>query len=125
MNAGISLFVFIFAIYGLANALAVLKVGQFLFGTSHCKKKICTVPEHPKEKTRKGLGKIPYLGDLFYCPPCLAFWFGMGLSRLGISPSSLAMDVWWKAMIVDGLLASGVIWILHLVAERLGNDLDI
>lgn len=121
---GIVLFVFLGAIYGLANAIAVLKIGQLIFGFSHCPDKDCTKVGHPKE-LRKFLGRIPYLGDLFYCPPCLAFWFGMGISRLGISPSAFVTDVAWTATVVDGLLASGIIWLLHLIAERLGHGLDL
>jgi hypothetical protein len=124
MSSGIALFIFIFSIYGLANAVAVLKLGQFFFGRSHCTTEGCTAPGHPRE-TRRGLGRIPYLGDLFYCPPCLAFWFGIGLSRLGLSPSALSLDAWWKAALVDGLLASGVVWLLHVTAERLGDGLDL
>lgn len=101
---------FIFSIYGLANAIAVLKIGRYFIGTF---------------ENRKFLGRIPYVGDLFYCPPCLAFWIGMGVSRLGLSPAAFVLGIWWKVMIVDGLFASGVIYLLHLVAERLGDGLDI
>lgn len=121
-----TLIIFLFSIYGLANAIAVLKIGQFIFGQSHCTQKDCKNAGHPKE-TRKGLGMIPYLGDLFYCPPCLAFWFGMGLARLGVSPAlgSGFMGPWWVAMMIDGLIASGVVWLLHLTAERLGHGVDV
>lgn len=122
---GIVLVIFIFAIYGLANAIAVLKIGRFFLGQSHCSKKDCQAPGHPKE-TRKGLGRIPYLGDLFYCPPCLAFWFGMGLSRFVLSPAlSGGVSNLWVAMVLDGLIASAVIYLLHLTAERLSHGLDI
>lgn len=121
-NPEIVLFVFLWAVYGLSNAIAVLKIGRFIFGISHCSKEDCTSTGHPKE-FRKFLGRIPYLGDLFYCPPCLAFWFGMAASRLGVSPSAFVTDVPWTATIVDGLLASGVVWMLHLAAERLGHGL--
>lgn len=121
---GIVLLVFLGAVYGLSNAIAVLKFGQFIFGYAYCRKEGCTNARHPKE-FRKFLGRIPYLGDLFYCPPCLAFWFGMAASGFGVSPSSFVTDVAWKATVMDGLLASGVVWILHLIAERLGHGLDL
>jgi hypothetical protein len=123
-DRGVVLFIFLLAIYGLANAIAVLKIGQYVFGISHCRKENCTAPRHPKE-FRKFLGRIPYLGDLFYCPPCLAFWFGMAVSRLVVSPFAFVTDSALKATVMDGLLASGVIWILHLIAERLGHGLDV
>jgi hypothetical protein len=118
------LFIFLMAIYGLANAIAVLKIGQFIFGISHCRKEGCVASRHPRE-LRKFLGRVPYLGDLFYCPPCLAFWFGMGMSRFVVSPFAFVTDVAWKATVMDGLLASGVVWLLHLFAERLGHGLDV
>lgn len=118
------LFVFVFSIYGLANAIAVLKIGQFIFGLGHCPEKDCTEPDHPKD-LRRFLGRIPYFGDLFYCPPCLAFWFGIALSRAAVSPCALVVESAWEATLMDGLLASGCIWILHLVAERLGHGLDL
>lgn len=120
---GLVLFVFLFSVYGLANAIAVLKIGQYFLGKSHCGEKDCKKDGHPKE-TRKGLGQVPYLGDVFYCPPCLAFWIGMACSKLILSPSALLVEASWKATLLDGLLASGVIWILHMTAERLGSGLD-
>lgn len=117
-------FVFVVAVYGLANAIAVLKIGQFLFGIGYCKDKNCTESGHPKEG-RRLIGKIPYLGDLFYCPPCIAFWVGMAGSALAFSPASEWAPVWWKAMIVDGLAASGIAYLLHMTAERLSHGLDV
>lgn len=121
-DPGVVLFIFLIAVYGFSNALAVLKIGQFIFGLSHCPEKPCARPGHPKE-LRKGLGRIPYLGELFYCPPCLAFWFGLAVSRLVVSPSGFVIENAWAAMGMDGLMASGVIWLLHLIAERLGHNL--
>ena len=120
MHDFLSITLFILAVYGLSNAIAVLKIGQFMFGQSHCRKKDCTAPRHPLE-TRKGLGRIPYLGDLFYCPPCLAFWIGMAASWWIFSPARLLVDIHWKAAVVDGLAASGAVWIIHLLAEWLGR----
>jgi hypothetical protein len=126
MPFGPTLIIFLFAIYGLANAIAVLKIGQYFIGTSHCSEKDCKKEGHPKE-TRKGLGRVPYLGDLLYCPPCLAFWFGMAMSHFVVSPAAAGglVGPWWQGMAIDGLIASGMIWILHLTAERLGHGVDM
>lgn len=120
----------ILSVYGLANAVAVLKIGQFIFGQGHCKFAECRHPRHPYEK-RKFLGRIPKLGDLFYCPPCLAFWFGMAFSVWIFSPawlvwSALGLDraVFWKAVVLDGLVASAVTWLLHALAMRLAAGSD-
>lgn len=117
MLALVSLILFLFAVYGLSNAIAVLKIGQYIFGLGHCTEKDCKAPGHPREK-RKFLGRIPYLGDLFYCPPCLAFWIGMAFSLAVFSPASQFTNVQWKAVITDGLAASGMIWLLHAWAMR-------
>lgn len=124
LHPGIVLFIFIMTVYGLANAIAVLKIGRYVFGISHCRETNCSHARHPKEY-RKFLGRIPYLGDLFYCPPCLAFWFGMAFSLIVVSPSAFVTEVAWKATMMDGLLSSGVVWLLHLTAERLGHNLDL
>lgn len=36
-----------------------------------------------------------------------------------ISPSAELIDIWWKAMIVDGLAAVGIVWILHVAVMRM------
>lgn len=110
MRETAKLVVFVMAVYGLANAIAVLKFGKYFLGTY---------------SERKFLGKIPFLGDLFYCPPCLSFWIGMGFSWAFLSPSSEWVFVWWKAMLVDGLLASAFAYLFHLTSERLGHNLGI
>lgn len=102
--------VFAFAVYGLANAVAVLKIGRMIFGT---------------REARKFLGRIPYLGDLFYCPPCVGFWVGMAFSVCLMSAASPFTSVWWKAMLLDGFAASGLVYLAHVTAERLSHNLDI
>ena len=44
---------------------------------------------------RMALGAVlPYwLLDLCYCPPCAGFWFGLGLSALGVWPHE-TVAVW-------------------------------
>jgi uncharacterized protein YbdZ (MbtH family) len=105
-----ALLVFVTAVYGLANAIAVLKFGRFLFGTW---------------KERKGLGRIPYAGDLFYCPPCLAFWIGMAASKWFVSPAGAVVPAGWKAMIADGLVASAFAYLAHVWAEKTSSGLEI
>lgn len=113
---------FTLSVYGLANAFT-LKIGRFIFGESHCGKKECAAPGHPRE-TRKFLGRVPYLGDLFYCVPCLAFWIGMAASAWFISPASEVCPVRWKAILIDGLAASGVSWVIFVWTERQADGLD-
>jgi hypothetical protein len=120
----LALLIFVFAVYGLANAIAVLKFGQLFFGIGYCTKEGCDAKGHPKE-LRVGPGRIPWLGDIFYCPPCLAFWIGMVFSLVVLSPTSVLTPVVWKATVMDGLVASGAIWLLHLIAERLAHQLKV
>ena len=117
MRVLVSLAVFLLAVYGLSNAIAVLKIGRYFLGIGHCTDANCSAPGHPHEK-RKFLGRIPYFGDLFYCPPCLAFWLGMAFSLFVFSPSSEFTGIRWKSTVVDGLAASGAIWLLHAWAMR-------
>lgn len=117
MHELIGVGLFVLAVYGLANALAVLKIGQFLFGVGYCDEDGCPETAHPKDK-RRFLGRIPYLGDLFYCPPCLAFWIGMFASQVLLSPAAPFIAIWWKSMIVDGLVASAVAWLLYTWTEK-------
>lgn len=108
MKELVKLALFVLVVYGLANAIAVLKIGRYFIGTV---------------TDRKFLGRVPYLGDLLYCPPCVAFWIGMAFSWGLLSPASDWIAVWWKAMIMDGLAASGAIYLVHVTAERLGHNL--
>lgn len=97
----VALVLFLLAVYGVANVVAVLKtrvVFEFLFG------------------------KIWILKDLIKCPPCIAFWTGMACSLWLLSPSSSFCPKWWGAMLIDGFGALGAIWLLHLKAERLAGD---
>lgn len=100
MTTLVGLALFLLAVYGVANAVVVLKtrkVFEALFG------------------------KIPILRDLIKCPPCVAFWVGMACSLWIFSPASMFCPRWWAAMLVDGFAAVGAIWLLHLKAERLAE----
>lgn len=116
----LELVIYTLAVFGLASAIAVLKIGRYFLGTCQCDKKECDHPRHPYE-TRKFVGRIPYVGDLFYCPPCLGFWLGMAISVGIVSPSALVVEAWWKAMLLDGLVAVGIVWILHVAVMRLAS----
>lgn len=123
-HSALVLFIFLAAVYGLSTAIAVLKIGQHIFGLGHCPNKECSHKGHPKE-LRRFLGRIPVLGDLFYCPPCLAFWIGSMLSLFVLSPSSLVVPVRGFSAALDGLMACGVVWLLHVSAEKLAHGLDL
>lgn len=105
------------AVYGLANAIAVLKAGypiRRFFETLELK------------TTNKWLkGFWGFWKTLFKCPPCLSFWFGMAGSCWVLSITRGLIEPWWQAMVVDGFILCATSWLLHLVAERLGHGLDV
>lgn len=149
----LTLVIFLLAVYGFANALAVLKIGCYFFGDPDDEillkdgKKLCwkviverdqdlEVEDHSGEKTtiaktavskirkRKGLGRIPYVGDLFYCPACLSFWIGMAASAWVLSPAAAICPVPWKAIMLDGFMACGVSWLFHLAAMKMAQGVE-
>lgn len=117
----VALFIFLASVHGLATAIAVLKIGRFIFGVGYCEAEKCASPKHPFEH-RKFLGRIPKVGDLFYCTPCLSFWIGMIFSWKVLSPARAVCSTWWQAMVLDGLMACAVSWVLFLIAKKLGAD---
>lgn len=111
------LVVVILAVYGFANAIAVLKAGKpirWLFGYLETK---------AKDPILKSIAS--FFNILFKCPPCLSFWIGMATSVWVLSISKGLVAQWWMAMIVDGMIVCGTSWLLHLVAERLGYGLEV
>jgi hypothetical protein len=123
MQIGLSAFIFFAAVYGLSNAIAVLKIGRYFIGQGMCFEKDCTALDHPLDK-RRGLGVIPYLGDLLYCPPCLSFWIGIGVSLVLVSPASFVTLSRPGAVLLDGLSACAVSYVLHVVMERAGHGVE-
>ncbi len=144
---------FALAVYGVANAIAVLKIGIYFFGEPvdeiilktgeklpgrivsdqavsfeiegpYGEKTTVPKTEIHKIQKRKGLGRIPYLGDLFYCPACLSFWIGMGISAWVFSPSTELVPFRPHAIILDGLVASSISWILHVLTMKLAHGVD-
>ena len=114
---------FFLSVYGLANAIAVLKIGRYFLGSGTCYEKDCTALDHPLDK-RRGLGTVPYLGDLLYCPPCLAFWIGLLFSLLLISPASTVIDNRFRAALVDALAACAITYLAHVIMERTAKDVE-
>ena len=150
----LTLAIFLLAVYGLANAIAVLKIGVHLFGDPVDEIVLKTgqklswkrliergnsfevvvgdgsgnplISKQNIERIlrRKGLGRIPFIGDLFYCPACLSFWIGMATSRWVVSPASQVCPVLWKAVLLDGLMACAASWLLHVVSMKMTNGVD-
>lgn len=96
--------VFLFSVYGFSNAITVLKFGRSI---------------------RELTSNIPYLGALLKCPACLGFWAGMAVSWQVMSPSAPFVDAAWKAVLADGLAASGFCYIIHVIMEKTGLGLEI
>lgn len=131
----LSFLLFGMAIYGLASALTVLKFGRYFFGIGYCEGKTCQAAGcaneepckakgHPGEH-RKFLGKLFFIGDIFYCPPCISFYLGMAASVWFLSPASQVVGIWWKAMIVDGLVAVAFSYLAHALTEKLTHGTGV
>ena len=101
---------FILAIFGAANAVAVLKIGEVFRGT-------CKEP--------KRFGRIPYFGKMFFCPACLAFWMGLAMSAWVLSPGSLVCAERWQSILVDGFAGSGAVWLIHVWWRTRSEPFDL
>jgi hypothetical protein len=144
----LTLVIFLLAVYGLANAIAMLKIGVYFFGDpvdelvlsggtriawrslAETGSQIGIEDQNGRQVTfektdvkrilrRKFLGRIPYVGEMFYCPACLSFWIGMAASAWVISPAFQVCPVAWKAVLLDGLMACATSWLLHAAAVRM------
>ncbi len=105
------------AVYGAANAIAVLKVGQPL------RKFLETMELQSKGSVGKAFWG--FWRTLFKCPPCLSFWIGMAASVWVFSITRSMVAEWWMGMILDGFILCATSWFLHLWAERTGHGLDV
>src|SRR4029077_14465593 len=121
----LSLVIFVLAVYGLASALTVLKFGRYFFGVGYCGGKDCLDAKCAKDDAQKGskahrkfLGRLPFFGDVFYCPPCISFYIGMGVSVFMLSPSRTLVPIWCKAMFLDGLVAVAFSYLAHVTVEK-------
>ena len=77
------------------------------------------------EKWRNFFDKyVPFLGQLFTCMICLPFWWGVLLSLMVYSPSVITfnMDSIILGSFIDGCLASGGVWLVHSLQEKLERD---
>lgn len=99
----LTLVIFWMAVYGLANAVAILKVGT---------------------PVRWITDKIPGISHLFHCPTCLSFWIGMAFSLWILSPCSQVCPSSVKTIVMDGLAASAFSYVAHVTMERVGLGLD-
>jgi hypothetical protein len=153
----LTLIIFLLTVYGLANAIAMLKIGCYFFGDptdelvlengtripwkrlldkgesleiEDCKGRKFEFKKLDVGRVlrRKGLGRIPYLGDMFYCPACLSFWIGGAFSMLVMSPSIeivLARGGGpWTASVVDGLAACAVSSLLHAAYTKMLHGIE-
>lgn len=104
------------AVYGLANAIAVLKAG----------KPIRFFLEYLHLSTRNSWLKTfwNFWSTLFKCPTCLSFWIGMATSYWAVPLTNGLIKEWWLVVIADGLILSATTWILHVVTTRLGYGID-
>lgn len=65
------------------------------------------------------------LFKLFTCMMCLPTWVGFGLSSLFLSlgytdltpATSIGIEHFWLAVFLDGVIASGSVWLLHTIQE--------
>lgn len=105
------------AVYGVANAIAVLKAGY----------PIRTLLETLEIKAKNKWLKLfwGFWRTLFKCPPCLSFWIGMATSVYVLSITKSMVSEWWMAMVLDGFIVCATSWLIHLVAEKLGHGLDV
>lgn len=149
----LTVIVFLLAVYGLANAIAMLKIGCYFFGDptdeivledgrripwkslaengdsleiEDCRgqKRAFKKLEGVRVLRRKGLGRIPYFGEMFYCPACLSFWIGMAASLWILSPAAQVCPVRWKAMLLDGFAACAASWLLHAISVRMTHGVE-
>ena len=111
------LLLFLLSAWGLANAIAVLKVGLPI-------RKLATMigPFYIKDGLGAAFEKRSIWMDLLGCPPCLAFWIGLAQSFLAYSPAGWYTDMRVAAVFMDGCACSGVAWGFHVVLESMMPD---
>lgn len=112
---------FVLASYGLANAIAVLKLGQPLRSLARKIPPSYVRIKKAKDGTQEEEPRSLWL-DLVGCPPCIGFWIGLALSWYAFSPASVFVHRHLLASVVDGLVASAACYLLHGLAERIFPD---
>lgn len=69
-----------------------------------------------------------WFGKLFTCPMCLSTWWGFIISYIFIlcgvqTPlTSIGITIIPLAIFLDGLLASGGVWLIHTIQEYFEKD---
>lgn len=116
MEQASRLALFLLSVYGLANAIAVLKAGKpvrFLAAL--------VPPRYPgRDHCGTPCARTPLL-DLVSCPACLGFWIGGLLSYTVFSPTAFMLGVTGlRGALVDGFAALAFCWIVHVILCRLG-----
>lgn len=114
INIMIELFTFILIAYGASNIMvfsSIFKKWRQFFGTDN---------EDPS-----------FFGKLLGCMMCLPFWWGIIISITMFSPSlqmnghlpltifGFHVPVNYLATFFDGCLASGSVWLVHTIQEKL------
>lgn len=96
------LVVFILAVYGAAAAITVLRAGAPL---------------------RWLVKSSQELSHFLHCPACVGFWIGCAASAFVYAGPALASSTSfnWLLVLVDGLVACGSCWIIHVVLCKLGQ----
>jgi hypothetical protein len=99
----VALLVFILVAYGASNIMvfsSIFKKFRNLFGVN---------ADEPS-----------FLGKLFGCMMCLPFWWGVLLSLFMYSPTGqLDLPIEYLNVFFDGCLASGAVWLVHTIQEKL------
>lgn len=93
-----ALIIFLLSVYGVANAVVVLKTRLVFHAV---------------------LGRVWIVKDMILCPPCVGFWTGIVFGRWILSPASFYGCAGIPGLLLDGFSALGAVWLLHLKAERL------
>jgi len=101
-----NIFLFIIICYGISNII----VFSYIF-----------------EKIRDVLEKVSpnFFGKMVNCMMCTSTWIGFLLSTIGyllsypvLSPMlHYGVDIFYLAIFLDGMLASGSVWLIHTIQE--------
>jgi hypothetical protein len=82
------------------------------------------------EPLRNYINKLGYkwkifnlLYELITCPMCISVWIGFIFGLVLYSPSHLFLDInTYYSWFLDGLLASGSVWIINTIVEFLEEN---
>lgn len=95
---------YLLAVYGAANAVAVLNFGMFYV--------------HP------WASRIPVVRHVVKCVACSAGWIGVLVSLVFFSPTMLTLVALsiqlpsWKTALIDGAAASAISYVLYSLTEH-------